>query len=182
MSVITAPTDASAGDAALGHDVIRHLDVQLTSARRLLQIVLEQGEAIRARDVQSVVRYAGALQVEMQRRAAIEQERTQLLVRAGAQLGITGASVTLELLSRLLTPEAAIVARERSAELRGLLEEVKREHTVNRALLQQELAFLDHLLRLVGGDDSGAYDAAGERPSAGPATSAQPRRVFDLEV
>jgi len=32
------------------------------------------------------------------------------------------------------------MARERSSELRGLLEETKREHHVNRALMSQELA------------------------------------------
>jgi hypothetical protein len=37
-----------------------------------------------------------------------------------------------------------------SAELRGLLAEIAREHGINRALMRQELAFLDHLVRLVG--------------------------------
>src|SRR5271168_33759 len=144
-------------DAALGDDLIAHLDTQVASAQRLLQIVLEQGVAIRDRDVQMVVRYAGAMQVEMQRRVSVEDTRSRLLERAGVRLGVTPASVTLELLTQLLDPPTASLARERSAQLRGLLEEIKREHTVNRALMQQELAFLDHLLRLIGGDGSGAY-------------------------
>ena len=37
-------------DSSLANDVIAHLDAQLLSARRLLQVVLEQGAAIRARD------------------------------------------------------------------------------------------------------------------------------------
>jgi hypothetical protein len=44
------------------------------------------------------------------------------------------------------------MARERSAELRGLLAEIAREHGINRALMRQELAFLSHLTRLVGND------------------------------
>ena len=79
-----------------------------------------------------------------------------------------------------MRPTAAL-ARERSAQLRGLLEEVKREHTVNRALMQQELAFLDHLLRLIGSDGSGAYGASGGPRPAAPSGASQ-RRVFDLEV
>ncbi len=58
--------------------------------------MLEQGAAIRVRDVETVVRYAGAMQVEMQRRVSIEQTRAQLLERAGVRLGVTAASVTLE--------------------------------------------------------------------------------------
>jgi hypothetical protein len=145
--------------------------------------VLEQGLAIRDRDVETVVRYAGAMQVEMQRRVTIEDTRARLLERAGVHLGVTAASVSLELLTQLLDPPTADLARERSAHLRGLLEEVKREHTVNRALMQQELAFLDHLLRLVGGDGSGAYRPDGAQSSAtATATGATKRRVFDLEV
>jgi len=168
-------------DDGLGEDLIAHLGEQLISAQRLLQVVLEQGVAIRERDVQEVVRYAGEMQVEMQRRGAIENTRSRLLERAGVRLGITAASVSLDLLTRLLDPGTAALAREHSTRLRGLLEEIKREHTVNRALMQQELAFLDHLLRLIDGDGSGAYQAGGAAPTAS-ATGASQRRVFDLEV
>ncbi len=180
MSAVTDEHALGFIDARLGDDLIAHLDSQVASAQRLLQIVLEQGAAIRERDVETVVRHAGAMQVEMQRRVTVEQTRSQLLERAGTRLGVTSASVTLELLTRLLDGPTAGLARERSAELRGLLEEVKREHTINRALMQQELAFLDHLLRLVGGEGSGAYhrDRSPAAASAGP----RQRRVLDLEV
>ncbi len=39
------------------------------------------------------------------------------------------------------------LAAERSAQLRGLLEELRREHACNRALMQIELSFLDHLMQ-----------------------------------
>ena len=38
-------------DTVLTSDVIAHLEAQLVSARRMLQIVLDQGVAIRQRDV-----------------------------------------------------------------------------------------------------------------------------------
>jgi len=170
-------------DVALGNELIAHLDHQVGSAQRLLQIVLAQGAAIRARDVETVVRYAGAMEVEMERRISIEQTRAKLLERAGGHLGVTASSVTLELLTQLLDPPTAELARERSTQLRGLLEEAKREHTLNRALMHQELAFLDHLLLVLDGDGSGAYQSDG---ATGSATNAAPtthqRRVLDLEA
>jgi hypothetical protein len=83
MSIIVPAAEQF--DAALTTDVITHLDAQLVSARRLLQIVLEQGAAIRARDVQQVVSLTGMLQAELQRRALIERDRARLLERAGAR-------------------------------------------------------------------------------------------------
>jgi hypothetical protein len=168
------------GDAILTDDVLAHLDAQLVAVRRLLQIVLEQGAAIRQRDVHNVVRLAGALQAELQRRKQLEDERVLLLERAGARLGVTAGSVTLSLLEGLMDPGVAGEARTRSSELRGLLSEVQREHVCNRALMHQELAFLDHLLRLVD-DGSGAYNAGGERPT-GNQSLATRRGVFDQEV
>lgn len=163
-------------------DVLAHLDAQLVAARRLLQIVLEQGVAIRNRDVRSVVALTGILQAELQRRSLLESERARLLERAGARLQVAPAAVTLSLLESLLEPRAALVARARTSELRGLLEEAQREHYVNRVLMNQELAFLDHLLRLAGEGDELGYDAAGDRPAPGASASTAGRRMLDLEV
>jgi hypothetical protein len=69
---------------------------------------------------------------------------------------------------------------ELSAELHGLLSEVQREHRVNRVLMHQELAFLDHLLRLADDRCDTVYDAVGERPTATPSLNAQ--RMLDLEA
>jgi hypothetical protein len=169
-------------DAVFTGDVLAHLDAQLVAARRLLQVVLEQGAAIRRRDVRAVVALTGILQAELQRRQLLETERMRLLERAGARLGVIAGSVTLARLETLLDPQAAAIARERSSELRGLLEETKREHHVNRALMSQELAFLDHLLRLAGEGNETVYDHAGDRPSAVPSAYSGARRVLDLEV
>ena len=168
-------------DAALTTEVIAHLEAQLVAARRLLQVVLEQGVAIRNRDVKGVVALTGVLGAELHHRRQLETERIALLERAGARLGVAGASVTMAMLEPLMEPEAALLAGARSAELRGLLEVVQREHHVNRALMSQELAFLDHLLKLAGiaGDES--YDAGGDR-HATTAAQTTGHRVFDLEV
>ena len=178
---MSALATAAERDAILTGDVLTHLDAQLVGVRRLLQIVLEQGAAIRQRDVHNVVRLAGILQAEMQRRAQLEDQRMLLLERAGARLGVTASSVTLSLLEGVMDPGAVPDARTRSSELRGLLSEVQREHACNRALMHQELAFLDHLLRLVE-DGSGAYNAGGERPTGTHSLLANRRGVFDQEV
>jgi flagellar FlgN protein len=170
----------STEDSLLARDVVAHLDAQLIGARRLLQIVLGQGAAIREQDVETVVSLTGVLQAELQHRQQLEDERTQLLNRAGARLGVAPGAVTLTLLEGLMMPETAQITAERSFELRGLLEEVQREHTVNRALMSTELAFLDHLLRLADDTPAVAYDAGGERPAT-PSLNAT-RRVFDLEA
>ena len=167
-------------DGALTTEVIAHLEAQLVAARRLLQVVLEQGAAIRNRDVRGVVALTGVLHAELQHRQMLETERLVLLERTGLRLGIPGGSVTMSLLETLMDGRSALVAGARSSELRGLLEVVQREHHVNRALMSQELAFLDHLLKLAGvaGDES--YNAGGDR-LATTAAQTTGHRVFDLE-
>jgi hypothetical protein len=92
-------------------------------------------------------------------------------------LGVPAPQVTLERLCALITAEGGRAARERSAELRGLLGEIAREHGINRALMRQELAFLSHLTRLVGNDAEPGYNPTG---SAG--TPAPSHHVLDLRA
>ncbi len=170
-----------AGDEVLAGEVLVHLDEQLVAARRLLQVVLEQGVAIRRRDVRGVVELTGELQAELQRRQVLEGQRAELLGRAGTRLGVAAASVTLALLESLMDEATAERARAASSELRGLLEIVQREHYCNRALMSQELAFLDHLLRLAGIGGEKGYDAGGDRVSSS-AANAGGHRMLDLAV
>ncbi|MBS1869788.1 MAG: flagellar export chaperone FlgN [Actinobacteria bacterium] len=160
-----------AADPRLAGDVLAHLEAQLQSTRRLLQSVLAQGAAIRAQDVDGVVRQVAAFQAELERRARLEEDRARLLARAGASLNVAPPAVTLSQLAALMSPHDAQLAHARSAELQGLLAELQREHACNQALMRQELTFLDHLLRLVGAGgmgpgDAGAYTASGIRPAA----------------
>ena len=158
-------------------ELLTHLDAQLTSARRLLGLILEQGKAIRSRDVDGVLGRLAEVQTEMGRRGSLEQDRAGLLQRAGASLGVLATEVTLERLCLLVTPAAADSARDRSAELRGLLGEIAREHGINRALMRQELAFLSHLTRLIGRETEPGYQAGG---GTTPAPSSH--HVLDLQA
>jgi hypothetical protein len=157
-------------DHGFAAEVLDHLEAQVASTERLLEGVLRQGEAVRRRDVETVLHILAAIQQEMDARGRLELQRTALLRAAGARLGLPAGEVSLDRLATLMPPGAADRARERSAHLRGLLAEIEREHAVNRALMRQELSFLDHLVRLIGGDAEGAaYTSAARRPSAVPA-------------
>jgi hypothetical protein len=163
----------------LGVEVIEHLQEQIASGRRLLASILAQGKSIREQDVEGVVSRLSDIKTEMELRGRLEGTRTELLTRAGTRLGMPPAAVTLEALTTLMAPLEAATARERSAELRGLLEEITREHGINRALMRQELAFLDHLMRLVGGEpDAGYGPTQGGAPNQAPAK----HRVLDLQA
>jgi len=163
----------------LGRAVLAHLDAQLASARHLLDLVLQQGRSIRAKDVDGVLVALTSIQAETERRTHLEAARTDLLTRAGQALGQPASAITLGKLTALMAPADAQTATVRSAELSGLLNEVAREHGVNRALMRQELSFLSHLTRLVGGEPDTGY-----RPPAAPTASRAPRpaahRLLDL--
>ena len=175
-------------DPLLAGDVLAHLDAQLGSTSRLLHAVLAQGVAIRAQDVDGVVRQVAAFQAELERRARLEEDRARLLARAGALLGTAPAAVTLSQLTALMNPVDGALAQARSAELQGLLAELTREHACNQALMRQELAFLDHLLRLVGAGgtgpaDAGGYTSGGIRPAPHTTPIGRPGlRALDLQA
>jgi hypothetical protein len=173
----------TAAASLAGREVIAHLDEQIASARRLLGSILAQGEAIRSRDVEGVVARLAEIKTEMSMRERLEQDRGHLLARAGMWLGVSPAAVTLDAICELMSPVEAEAARTRSAELRGLLGEIVREHGINRALMRQELTFLSHLVRLLGNEAEGGY-----APPAGAAAPSRPTsvpsayRVLDLQA
>jgi hypothetical protein len=145
--------------------VARHLELQIGSAQRLLDLVLRQGAAIREREVETVLARLADIQVEMAAREALEREREELIGRAATRLGIGADEVSLAALGRLASPPEQESLLARSATLRGLLAEIAREHGINRALMRQELTFLDHLIRI-----------SGENPEPGS------RRLMDVEA
>jgi len=170
-------------DSTLGPAVLGHLDAQLASARRLLDLVLRQGQAIRAQDVESVLARLGEIQGEMERRARLEADRSRLLEHAGAALGLPGHAVTLEHLTSLMAQGDGTNAWERSAELRGLLGQIAREHGINRALMRQELSFLDHLTRLMGGEEQTGYRPPANNAAATTVPQATSQlRTLDLQA
>ncbi|MEA2227928.1 MAG: hypothetical protein QOF04_1558 [Solirubrobacteraceae bacterium] len=171
-----------AATTQLGAEVLSHLQTQIVSAQRLLECILRQAVAVRARQVDGVLASMTEIQAETGARGRLETERAGLLIRAGAALGLEPTSVTLEAITRLMSPAEAELARLRSAELRGLLAEIAREHGITRALMRQELSFLDHLTRLIGQEPQSGYrppTPTGAAPAARPAVR---HRVLDLQA
>lgn len=162
-----------------------HLDDQLRSVVRLRGAVDALGAAIRVRDVPAVLRHTGTLEAETTFRATLEERRSDLLRRGGSLLGVAPHDVTVAALCALVGPVQASEALRRSDELLRSLEDVARQHRTNRALMQQELAFLDHLLRLDGAPPEPTYEpprvqARRAAPTAVPA--APHRRALDLRA
>jgi hypothetical protein len=149
-------------------DVLAHLDGQIGSARRLLAQVLRQSGAIRRRDSDGVLATMTDIQGEMASRGRLENERTELLRRTGSMLGVPAEAITLSELTSLMDDADADEALTRSAELRGLLGEVEREHAINRALMRQEMSFLEHLTRMLGlAPEAGGYGPGGSHGTGG---------------
>lgn len=182
---MTLPVLSPQQTGPLGTALLTHLDHQLRSADRMLDLVLRQARAVRTRDVETVLGLVGQIQAEADARGRLEADRTLLLTHAGQALGVHGSAITIDAFCSLLDPATAFEARERSDRLRGVLREVRDEHLVVRALMRQELAFVDHLVRLMGaGDDSrnGTYaPPQGARPGAAPGP-APTHRLLDLQA
>lgn len=168
-------------DPLLVGDLLAYLDTQILSAARLLETVLAQSVAIRRRDVDAVVRHVADQQAELERRRRLDDDRGRLLARAAVALGLPLDAVTISRIAERMAPHEASVALTRSAELNGLLTEIGREHTCNQTLMRQELAVLDHLLRLVNPEPALGYAAGGIRNSM-PSSRGAVRHTLDLQA
>ena len=157
--------------------LVEHLERQLTSAQRLLQVVIAQRDAIRAQDVEAVLARLSDVRQEMTRRLQLEKERDAILDHAAATLGRPAADLTLEMLLALVPAAEAARARELSSHLRRTLSETAHIHGQNRVLIRQELSFLDHLMRVLSGTPEGAYSAGG-----GSAAGPQAVNLIDTRV
>jgi hypothetical protein len=141
--------------------LIEHLQRQLDSSRRLLEIVLGQRDSIRKQDVESVLASLTDVQSEMAYRARLEAERDAILLEVALATGAAPDTLDLDAVLVGMPAHECAQARALSAELRGLITEVGRIHDQNRILLRQELTFLDHLMRVLSGTPQGGYSAAG---------------------
>ena len=142
--------------------VILHLDRQVRSTQRLLQIVLAQSDAIRQQDTEAVLMQLGEVQAELGNRAHLEQERDLLIHETATRLSMAPDDVTLDAMLGSADVGIASRAHELSAELSGLLGEIERVHGQNRVLIRQELGFLGHLMRMLSGTPQGSYSPFGE--------------------
>lgn len=151
------------------NQLIEHLDAQIASTQRLLRALLSQNDSIRRQDVEGVLARLGDIQTELSHRQRLEHERDALLQTAAPRIGLQPDEIDIEDVLTLFPAEHAPLARERSAELKGLLNECGRVHEQNQLLIKQELSFLDHLLRILSGAPQGGYTRGGYSRAAAPA-------------
>jgi len=165
-----------------GRELLIHLDEQHRSFERLHVALELQAQAIHDRDVDAVLRQSGLIEVEATFRGTVEARRQALLHRGAGLLGVDPRQVTLTDLCQLVEGDEAEEARGRSDRLIDLLEEVRRLHDVNRALLRQEIIFLEHLLSLSGRGGTNTYAAprGARRRAAAEATAAT--HALDLQA
>jgi flagellar FlgN protein len=148
--------------------VLSQLEQQVACTRRLLGIVLAQGEAIRRQDVEAVLARLADVQAEMVSRHGLELERDALIAETAHHLGLSGEDITFEHLLLGLDATSAAGARALSAELQGLVLETSRVHQQNQILIRQELAFLSHLMSLMSGSPQAGYLPGGWAPAQQP--------------
>ena len=143
--------------------IVDHLEQQVQSSRRMLGVVLAQGQAIRKQDVETVLARLGDVQIEMANQQRLEIQREALLQDAALRLGTPASRLDLDQMLDGATPEEAAAARALSAELQGLVIEIGSVHDQNRVLMRQELTFLNHLMRVLSGTPQGGYSPSGWR-------------------
>jgi hypothetical protein len=143
--------------------LVAHLELQVQSSRRMLGVVLAQGQAIRKQDVETVLARLGDVQIEMANQQRLEIQREALLQEASLRLGTPASQLDLERLLDGAPPDEAAAARALSAELQGLVIEIGSVHDQNRVLMRQELTFLNHLMRVLSGSPQAGYSPAGWR-------------------
>jgi hypothetical protein len=137
----------SADLRTIAYEVCLNLGEQERVWRRLLDLSLAQLQALQQQDVHGVHALLQEIEVVMLDRSRTEVRRSMLLTQAGSMLGIPADEVTRE---HLLAHCDEAVAQEltRSAEeLRALVVELDAVVARNAAMLEQELAIIDVLVR-----------------------------------
>ena len=133
--------------APVAHDVLVNLQDQVRVYGHLLNLSQAQLAAVQAKDVHSVHAILQELEMTMMERARLEQNRSFLLTRAGLELGVPAAEVTAAKLQA--TTDAAIgqAISRCSEELKAIVMQLDSVVARNRALLEHELAVMDHLVK-----------------------------------
>ena len=151
-------------------DLIDHLERQLESSRRLLGSCSPRATRSARQDVEAVLARLADVQAEMVNRARLERERDALL-RAG-RAPRSACAATSSTLEDLLVAAARQTRRSARASCRPSCGPARRGRPGARpepVLIRQELAFLDHLMRVLSGAPQGGYSPTGWTRAPQPA-------------
>lgn len=131
----------------IAHELCLNVAEQSRAWRRLLDLSQAQLQALQQQDVHAVHAILQEIEVAMLDRSGTEVRRGVLLSQAATQLGIPVDSVTREVIAAQCDAPLGQALEQAGEELRALVVELDAVVARNSAMLEQELAIIEVLVR-----------------------------------
>lgn len=163
---------------AIAHELCTNLEDQVRVWRRLLDLSQAQLTALQSQDVHSVHAILQEIEMTMLDRSRTELRRSMLVEQAATELGVPSSEVTRDLVMQRCDAPIATALETASSELRELVTGLDDVVARNTALLEQELAIIEIMVRGATEDRSvrTTYGKSGNQSDA-------PRlRLLDAQV
>lgn len=163
---------------AIAHELCTNLEEQVRVWRRLLDLSQAQLTALQSQDVHAVHAILQEIEMTMLDRSRTELRRSMLIGQVATELGVPAADVTRELVAARCDAPIAEALATASDELRELVSGLDDVVARNTALLEQELAIIEIMVRGATEDRSvrTTYGKSGNQSEA-------PRlRLLDAQV
>lgn len=132
---------------SIAHELCLNVQEQVRVWRRLLDLSLAQLQALQQQDVHSVHAILQEIEIAMLERSRTEVRRGVLLEQAAASLGIPSAQVTRDVIAAQCDAPLGEALGRAAEELRALVVELDAVVARNAAMLEQELAIIEVLVR-----------------------------------
>jgi flagellar biosynthesis/type III secretory pathway chaperone len=143
---------------ALELNVEREIDVQ----KEIQALLDEQLDLLLHGDTKRLATVLATAEQGLEKSRELERERSALIARIAATLGVSSREVSLQMLEERIGSDAAPLAGK-GAELKALLARIRERNREVGLLLRHSVLFLDDLVRAVTGHAAGAptYTSAG---------------------
>lgn len=128
-------------------EVLVNLQAQVHMYRRLFDLAQAQVVALRQRDMQAVHALLQEIELAMIDRSQVEQARGAMLDRLSVELGIHVDEINVAVVQQHAEPAIAQGIAACSEELKQLIGDLDVVVGKNKALLEQELELIDHMVR-----------------------------------
>lgn len=131
----------------VAHELCLNLGEQARAWRHLLDLSHAQLHALQQQDVHSVHAILQEIEVAMLERSRTELRRSMLLTQAASMLGVPTDEVTRDVIVRHCDAPLGEALEQAAEELRSLVVELDAVVARNAAMLEQELAIIEVLVR-----------------------------------
>ena len=132
---------------SIAHELCLNLGEQSRVWRRLLDLSQAQLTALKAQDVHSVHAVLQEIEIAMLDRSRTEVRRGVLLAQAGALLNMAPEAITRDVIAANCDAPLGAALAQAAEELRALVVELDAVVARNSAMLEQELAIIEVLVR-----------------------------------